>query len=78
MPPKLKTPTTRKAAGGSGVSFRKVPKFRIVDESLLPDEYVMRVPNMKKIERVVKAGVMKISGVFIWIESIPVTWATKF
>lgn len=75
--PKI-APKIRRTAGGGSVSFRDVPKYEVVNTSLLPDQYTLRVPDHKKLKAVVDAGVKVIPGVRIWVEKKPWTRAGKF
>lgn len=65
--------TVRASAGSA--STRQVWTFRIVDASLVPDEYKMI--DEKKIAAVVKAGVRHISGVEIYSTSSLVVTGRK-
>ncbi len=66
----------RRTAGGGSVSFRKDPQFEVVDESLLPREYLM--PDLGKIGKVVRAGIKNIAGVRIWEKTSTRTRAVTF
>lgn len=53
-------------SGMGTVSAKRVWKVEVVDESMLPREYM--IPNYKAINAAVKAGVRQISGCRIWQE----------
>ena len=56
--------TTLRATGGTS-SVRKIPKVRILDESLIPRDYL--VPDLVKINRDVKANI-KVAGCELYYE----------
>lgn len=73
-PPPTAPPRVRHSEGGS-VSMRKVRKFEVQDESLLPREYM--VPSAVAIKRAVDDGETEIPGVRIWTEEVPVARARR-
>lgn len=60
-------PPTGARGGFAKSSVKKVKKYRIEDESLLPDHLVKRVPDKLKIKAAVNAG-EAIPGVRMWEE----------
>ena len=62
---KVQEVPTSVTSGGGSISTRIIKKVRIIDESIIPREYL--VPDMKKIEAVAKAGV-EIQGVELYEE----------
>ena len=64
-PPPEIAKTTFTETGSASRS--KVRKYRIVDEGLIPREYM--IPDTAKIQRVVKAGIPNIPGIEIWEEA---------
>lgn len=49
-------PTTHKAENG-GFTVKKVYKLDIIDESIIPDAYLIKTPNKKMIEAALRGGV---------------------
>lgn len=58
-----------------GLQMRKQWTFRIVDEKKIPREYL--TPDVKKIRKVVQAGIRKITGIEIYQESISAIGSKK-
>lgn len=57
------------------LGFRKVPHWEIENESLIPRDYFTL--DVKKLDKVVKAGLDKIPGLRIWIEKEPIITPKK-
>jgi hypothetical protein len=71
LAPVLEAPAKSVATeAGSRVTFRRTVHFEIVDETLVPREYL--IPDERKIGAAARAGIGPIPGVRVWTTEEPV------
>lgn len=67
-PPVVAAPAKTVETDGGKVTFKQIPKFKVLDESLVPDEFW--AIDEVKLGKEIRAGRRDIPGVHIWMEEV--------